>query len=111
VIARQLCDNAGFDATNILNKLRQKHAQDGGVWYGVDILNEDIADNFLACVWEPAIVKSNAIVAASEATCLLLRWSFFWILGNRAVTVSRSGSLRRTRLSCSGVVIPARQAT
>lgn len=71
VIARQLCDNAGFDATNILNKLRQKHAQDG-VWYGVDILNEDIADNFEACVWEPAIVKSNAITAASEATCLLL---------------------------------------
>jgi len=71
VIARQLCDNAGFDATNILNKLRQKHAQDG-VWFGVDVMNEDIADNFLACVWEPAIVKSNAIIAASEATCLLL---------------------------------------
>ena len=29
IIPRQLCDNAGFDATNILNKLRQKHAQ---VW-------------------------------------------------------------------------------
>jgi len=71
VIARQLCDNAGFDATNILNKLRQKHAGDG-VWYGVDVLNEDIADNFEACVWEPAIVKANAITAASEATCLLL---------------------------------------
>merc|ERR1719420_2119505 len=42
VIARQLCDNAGFDATNILNKLRQKHAGDG-IWYGVDVLNEDIA--------------------------------------------------------------------
>lgn len=27
IIPRQLCDNAGFDATNILNKLRQKHAQ------------------------------------------------------------------------------------
>jgi len=71
VIARQLCDNAGFDATNILNKLRQKHAGDG-VWFGVDILNEDIADNYAACVWEPAIVKRNAILAASEATCLLL---------------------------------------
>jgi len=71
VIARQLCDNAGFDATNILNKLRQKHAGDG-TWYGVDVLNEDIADNFEACVWEPAIVKSNAITAASEAACLLL---------------------------------------
>jgi len=41
IIPRQLCDNAGFDATNILNKLRQKHAQ-GNLWYGVDILNEDI---------------------------------------------------------------------
>ena len=45
VIPRQLCDNAGFDATNILNKLRQKHAQ-GHPWYGVDILNEDIADYY-----------------------------------------------------------------
>ena len=30
IIPRQLCDNAGFDATNILNKLRAKHAQVGG---------------------------------------------------------------------------------
>jgi len=71
IIPRQLCDNAGFDATNILNKLRQKHASDG-LWYGVDILNEDIADNFEACVWEPAMVKSNAIIAATEAACLIL---------------------------------------
>ncbi|XP_055522280.1 T-complex protein 1 subunit eta [Leucoraja erinacea] len=71
VIPRQLCDNAGFDATNILNKLRAKHAQ-GGVWYGVDVNNEDIADNFEACVWEPAIVRINALTAASEAACLIL---------------------------------------
>nr|XP_023693913.1 T-complex protein 1 subunit eta [Paramormyrops kingsleyae] len=71
VIPRQLCDNAGFDATNILNKLRAKHAQ-GGMWYGVDVNNEDIADNFQACVWEPAAVRINALTAASEATCLIL---------------------------------------
>merc|ERR1712083_805115 len=71
VIPRQLCDNAGFDATNILNKLRQKHAQ-GNCWYGVDIMSEDVADNFEACVWEPAIVKINAITAAAEAACLIL---------------------------------------
>lgn len=71
IIPRQLCDNAGFDATNILNKLRQKHAQ-GHLWYGVDILNEDIADNYEECVWEPAVVKINAITAASEAACLIL---------------------------------------
>merc|ERR1712209_204001 len=71
VIPRQLCDNAGFDATNILNKLRQKHAQ-GHKWYGVDIMAEDVVDNFEACVWEPAIVKINAITAAAEAACLIL---------------------------------------
>uniref|UniRef100_G1NKT2 T-complex protein 1 subunit eta n=2 Tax=Meleagris gallopavo TaxID=9103 RepID=G1NKT2_MELGA len=71
IIPRQLCDNAGFDATNILNKLRAKHAQ-GGMWYGVDVNNEDIADNFEACVWEPAIVRINALTAASEAACLIV---------------------------------------
>lgn len=30
VIPRQLCDNAGFDATDVLNKLRQKHALPSG---------------------------------------------------------------------------------
>ncbi|CAI9718703.1 T-complex protein 1 subunit eta-like [Octopus vulgaris] len=71
IIPRQLSDNAGFDSTNILNKLRQKHAQ-GGMWYGVDVMNEDITDNFEACIWEPAVVKCNALLSAVEATCLLL---------------------------------------
>nr|CAG4646941.1 EOG090X03U0 [Megafenestra aurita]SVE92307.1 EOG090X03U0 [Megafenestra aurita] len=71
IIPRQLCDNAGFDSTNILNKLRQKHAQ-GNRWVGVDILNEDVADNMEKCVWEPSLVKINALSAASEATCLIL---------------------------------------
>lgn len=44
----------------------------GGMWYGVDINNEDIADNFNACVWEPSIVRINALTAASEAACLIL---------------------------------------
>ncbi|KAK2587589.1 hypothetical protein KPH14_003717 [Odynerus spinipes] len=71
IIPRQLCDNAGFDATNILNKLRQKHHK-GLYWYGVDINSEDIADNMEACVWEPAVVKINALTAATEAACLIL---------------------------------------
>ncbi|CAG8544947.1 4565_t:CDS:10 [Paraglomus occultum] len=71
IIPRQLCDNAGFDATDILNRLRMKHAQ-GAVWYGVDINSESIADNLDAFVWEPALVKSNAIAAATEAACLIL---------------------------------------
>ena len=38
----------------------------------MDILSEDIADNMTACVWEPAVVKINALTAASEAACLIL---------------------------------------
>lgn len=72
VIPRNLCDNAGFDSTNILNKLRQRHAQEGGTWFGVDVYNETIADNFESAVWEPAVVKINALTAASEAACLIM---------------------------------------
>ena len=71
VIPRQLCDNAGFDATNILNKLRQANHQ-GMHYCGVDINNEDIRDNLTTCVWEPAVVKINALTAATEAACLIL---------------------------------------
>ncbi|KAL5471514.1 hypothetical protein EMCRGX_G029637 [Ephydatia muelleri] len=72
VIPRQLCDNAGFDSINILNRLREKHAKAGNMWFGVDITKETIADNFESCVWEPAMMKTNAITAACEAACLIL---------------------------------------
>ncbi|KAJ3067990.1 T-complex protein 1 subunit eta [Podochytrium sp. JEL0797] len=72
VIPRQLCMNAGFDSTDILNQLRQKHTQPGGTWFGVDMMSESIADNFEQFVWEPALVKTNAISAATEAACLIL---------------------------------------
>ncbi|GMN54418.1 hypothetical protein TIFTF001_023544 [Ficus carica] len=73
-IPRQLCDNAGFDATDVLNKLRQKHALPSGEGapYGVDINTGGIADSFANFVWEPAVVKINAINAATEAACLVL---------------------------------------
>lgn len=35
-------------------------------------MKEDISDNFESCVWEPAIIKINALTAASEAACLIL---------------------------------------
>eukprot|EP00850_Spirogloea_muscicola_P018892 SM000178S03457 [mRNA] locus=s178:145029:148469:- [translate_table: standard] len=74
VIPRQLCDNAGFDATDVLNKLRQKHAlaSGEGALYGVDINTGGIVDTYASCVWEPAVVKINALTAAAEAACLVL---------------------------------------
>jgi T-complex protein 1 subunit eta len=71
IIPRQVADNAGFDSTDILNKLRQKHAQ-GGKWFGVDIVNGGICDTYESFVWEPVLVKKNALTAAAEAACLIL---------------------------------------
>lgn len=124
VIPRQLCDNAGFDATDMLNKLRQKHAlADGsgkvsgcvggsGVlllaaqvdsmpvgthaasfmsrgslhphtaacpsaaalsmpaapqqYFGVDVNTGGVVNTFDAFVWEPALVKLNAVQVSTH---------------------------------------------
>lgn len=71
IIPRQLCDNAGFDATNILTRLRVEHRK-GNTWAGVDFDTEGVRDNLKAFVWEPSLVKVNAIQAAVEASCLIL---------------------------------------
>lgn len=71
IIPRQLCDNAGFDATNILTQLRVEHRK-GNIWAGVDFDNEGVRDNMKAFVWEPSLVKVNAVQAAVEASCLIL---------------------------------------
>ena len=72
IIPRQICDNAGLDSTDVLNKLRMRHAQ-GEISAGVDVDGpEGVRDNMEAFVWEPSLVKLNAISSASEAACLIL---------------------------------------
>lgn len=72
IIPRQICDNAGLDSTDILNKLRMKHAK-GEKWAGIDVDGPDgVRDNMDAFVWEPSLVKTNAISSATEAACLIL---------------------------------------
>lgn len=72
IIPRQICDNAGLDSTDILNKLRMKHAS-GETWAGVDVDGPSgVRNNLDAFVWEPSLVKTNAISSATEAACLIL---------------------------------------
>lgn len=72
ILPRQICDNAGLDSTDILNKLRMRHAN-GHVWFGVDVDGpEGVRDNMEAFVWEPSLVKTNAINSATEAASLIL---------------------------------------
>merc|ERR1719440_1619035 len=71
VIPRQVSSNAGMDPTDVLNKLRMKHAQ-GGMWYGVDVVEGGICDTLESFVWEATVMKKNALEAATEAACLIL---------------------------------------
>jgi len=70
-IPRQLAENAGFDSTDTLNLLREKHSKDGR-WYGVDIENDGIINTVDNFIWEPSLVKLNALSAATEAACMIL---------------------------------------
>jgi len=109
IIPRQLCDNAGLDATDVLNRLRVEHRQNGHIWAGVDFSSDTAEPGSLANginasnaygssstfsstskgtasfagtgvhpdllakhVWEPSLVKINAVQAATEAACLIL---------------------------------------
>ncbi|KAJ1372225.1 T-complex protein 1 subunit eta [Parelaphostrongylus tenuis] len=65
IIPQQLCYNAGIDAIDILNKLRHRHSM-GEIWAGVDVHKEEVGDNLAACIWEPSLVKRNAIIAAQR---------------------------------------------
>jgi len=75
VIPRQLAENAGHDATDCLNKIRQKHhtaTGDEGIWYGVDVITGGICNTYERFIWEPSQVKRNALASATEAACLIL---------------------------------------
>merc|ERR1719387_2983682 len=73
-IPRALAANSGGDATDILNKLRQKHHIGGleGRCYGVDCINIGIFNAYDNFVWEPIMVKENAIASATEEACVIL---------------------------------------
>jgi len=71
IIPRQLCVNGGIDANDILSELRQRHSK-GDTWAGVDLDQDQVSDNMERCVWEPALVKLNAIRAAGDAAALII---------------------------------------
>lgn len=71
VIPRLLCENAGLDGIELLNILRSSHAK-GEMWYGIDFHKESVGNNMESFIWEPSLVKINALLSATEAATLLL---------------------------------------
>lgn len=82
IIPRQLCDNAGFDATNILNKLRARHAQvgysfplsPGTGWTGLDSLS-------VLCLLRLCVVSHGVGTGCSRVSSVLLArvWSLLLV--------------------------------
>jgi T-complex protein 1 subunit eta len=62
-IPRTFAENSGMDSTDVLNKLRQKHAQNGpeGMWVGVNVLKGSVDDLYKEFVWEPEQVRLNVL--------------------------------------------------
>jgi T-complex protein 1 subunit eta len=72
VVPRALCENAGFDPSDTLNKLKKVHFENANSTYGVNIEDGSVLDAMEAMIWEPAANKRNAIASAAEAACVVL---------------------------------------
>jgi len=68
-----LIENGGYDPIELLMKLRSAHENEANKWHGINVFNGTIADMWSLGVIEPALVKINAIKAATEAATLILR--------------------------------------
>ena len=75
IIPRQLCENAGLDSVELLNKLRMSHSVNQGkdnAFVGINFQIENIANNFESFIWEPMSNKINSLQSATEACNLIL---------------------------------------
>ncbi len=72
VIPKTLAENAGLDPIDILADLKSRHEK-GEVSAGVDGLKGKVGDMAKGGVWEPLVVKRQAIKSASEVSQMLLR--------------------------------------
>merc|ERR1712039_9328 len=74
IIPTQLCRNAGFDATDILKRLRYEHNthEKMAANIGVDLRNGLVCNTYDANIWENLSVKRNALQTATESACLII---------------------------------------
>ncbi len=72
VIPLTLAENAGMDPINALMELRSKH-QAKQAWAGIDPFKGRIADLAKLEVYEPLVVKMQALKSAGEAACMILK--------------------------------------
>ncbi len=72
-IPRALAENAGMDVIDTIVALRNRHKESNGKTVGVDVLAGKVGDLRALGIYEPAKVKKQAIVSATETARLILR--------------------------------------
>jgi thermosome len=72
VIPLTLAENSGMDPIDAISDIQSEHAK-GNKWVGIDGLLNKVADLSAINVYEPMVVKSQAIKSATEAATLLLK--------------------------------------
>ncbi len=72
IIPKTLAENAGLDPIDIIAELKTRHEKNE-TNTGVDGLQGKVADMAKANVWEPLVVKRQAIRSSSEVAQMLLR--------------------------------------
>lgn len=73
VIPKILASNCGGDVVRVLTELRAKHANEQGLFYGIDGKVGKISNMKELNVWDPLLVKQQVIKTAIETSCMLLR--------------------------------------
>ena len=72
-IPRALAENAGLDSIDMLVKLKSAHRRKGSSNAGLDIFDSRIKDMYQEGIIEPARVKKQSIISASEVAVIILR--------------------------------------
>ena len=72
VISITLAENSGMDPIDALSEMQSEHAK-GNKWVGVNGVTNKVTDLAKINVYEPMVVKAQAIKSATEAATLLLK--------------------------------------
>ena len=72
VIPITLAENSGMDPIDAISDIQSEHAK-GNKWVGVNGYTNKVADLSKIDVYEPMVVKAQAIKSATEAATLLLK--------------------------------------
>ncbi|MCW4014231.1 MAG: thermosome subunit beta [Candidatus Bathyarchaeota archaeon] len=72
VIPTTLAENSGMDPIDAISEMQSEHAK-GNKWVGVNGYINKVADLSKINVYEPMVVKAQAIKSATEAATLLLK--------------------------------------